>query len=228
MAFMKVLLFCFKVNEQETPQAEISEEKRRDDEMWKKERKLLLDSLTPSKQESTGDETDFVHAWANASWDQNMKYLEQPQRRRGLKWIQTTTETRQIFKIYRSGDHMRKMLNKKREGMSSDEISKGTLTLSSPRCKCQENEESQLDDSPVSKVGDKKVEEMIETFQNEQLQKIYEASRGETTESETKQGGQNEIECDPSARWDVLDIAREGSHIWEYFPKKSVFLETFP
>ena len=65
----------------------------------------MLDSLTSSKQESTGDETDFVHAWANASWDQNMKYLEQPQRRRGLKWIQTTTETRQIFKIYRSGDH---------------------------------------------------------------------------------------------------------------------------
>ena len=188
----------------------------------------MLDSLTSSKQESTGDETDFVHAWANASWDQNMKYLEQPQRRRGLKWIQTTTETRQIFKIYRSGDHVREMLNKKREGMSSDEISSGTITLSSPRCKCQENEESQLDDSPVSKVGDKKVEEMIETFQNEQLQKIYKASRGETTESEAGQGGENKIECDPSARWDVLDIAREGSHIWEYFPKKVLFLETFP
>ena len=103
---------------------------------------------------------------------------------------------------------MREMLNKKREGMSSDEISSGTITLSSPRCKCQENEESQLDDSPVSKVGDKKVEEMIETFQNEQLQKMYQASRGETTESEAGQGGENKIECDPSARWDVLDIAR--------------------
>ena len=122
---------------------------------------------------------------------------------------------------------MRKMLNKKREGMSSDEISKGTLTLSSPRCKCQENEESQLDDSPVSKVGDKKVEEMIEIFQNEQLQKMYEASRGETT-TEAEQGGQNKIECDPSARWDVLDIAREGSHIWEYFPKKKCFFGDLP
>ena len=123
---------------------------------------------------------------------------------------------------------MREMLNKKREGMSSDEISSGTITLSSPRCKCQENEESQLDDSPVSNAGDKKVEEMIETFQNEQLQKMYQASRGETTESEAGQGGENKIECDPSARWDVLDIAREGSHIWEYFPKKVLFLETFP
>ena len=117
---------------------------------------------------------------------------------------------------------MREMLNKKREGMSSDEISSGTITLSSPRCKCQENEESQLDDSPVSNAGDKKVEEMIETFQNEQLQKMYEASREETT-TEAGQEAQNKIECDPSARWDVLDIAREGSHIWEYFPKKKVF-----
>ena len=211
----KFQLLSFQLNEKEIRQESAveaedagDEERRRNVEKWEKERKLLIDVFTvkkPTGKSKSGKKfayplelgaDDFGYTFGQKSWDQDMKfYLEPGHKRPGLKWVQTTNETKHIFNTFRLGDHLRGLAKKAREERSENANAREenrTELLWAPRIPIAESYKEGDQQSPDTVLHQK-----LDEFVTKKLQELY----GHDFRSEEgEEQAQNEIDCDPDAR----------------------------
>ena len=221
-------------NEQETPRSqsegneEGSKDGSRDKAKWKKERELLIASLTVPKRSRLNGENaveDIDSLFFDASWNRSMKYFDNPKyRRQGLKWFQSTVETQLIFEAYKTSDHIRKLMIEVREGNGSPcsgtdyqncplaklkqklrEPGAGESTLWAPRPSAtNHNSETprQEVEKRLSTIGDEAVNKALDEFVTSRLRKLYsKGSKGGVAGEQSSGNNVNRIFCDPEARW---------------------------